>query len=111
MDIVVAACADAERFIESVGKTVTLTESDGFTHQVRATVMRVDHIVDPDTGTSILEPAIEVQVSVRALDAEPDETWQATVEDGLGAEVTGQIMATRYDRTRCIVTFWIEAHE
>jgi hypothetical protein len=111
VDIVAFACADAERIINAHGSDATLTESDGTAHEVKAQVYRVDHIVDPATGTEILEPAIEVQISVSGTGLYPDETWQATVTDGLGEETTGQVMATRYDRSRCVVTFWIEAHE
>lgn len=111
MGIVAHACADAERLINSTGDSLVLIESDGTTHNLTGTTFRVDYVVDPDTGTSIMEPAIEVQIPIVSNGLRPDETWQATIVDGLNENVTGQVMATRYDRSRCVVVFWIEAQE
>lgn len=113
MSIRAQAAVDTRANLNADGVSVTLIDPDPESDDqvVIGQVLRVEIVVDPETGNRVHEPKTSVTVSLADLTSDPTEEWQASTTDVTGAVVSGQVMAPEFDRTLGTVTFLIEAVE
>lgn len=89
--------------------SVTLTEPDTTTHEIRAHVYRIEEQVDPETGMRIYNPATFISYSAKNYPVATD-VWTATVTVN-GNAVTGDVVNVRRDYTLGMVVLQVEVDE
>jgi hypothetical protein len=103
------AAADVKANLEADGDAVTLIAPDATEYELTGWAVRVDEVIDPDTGAKIYDPRTVVTVPTADLPADsPTEGWTVETTDGTGTAITGRVMAPRYDRTMRFVRFEVE---
>lgn len=103
------AAADNRKILNNDGDAVKLT-IDGYEFNVIGQVIRIDAVIDPQSGLQIAEPKTAVTVSLADLPADPEPGWRIETTDATGADLIGTVADVRQDRTLGFVNLILEVH-
>ena len=97
--------------LESIGDPVTFANPAGGTQTVNAQVIRVDSMVDPQTGARVFAPHTAVTARLSSLTVIPEEGWRIATTDIQGRSISGRARDLEFDYTMGTLTVMIEIED
>lgn len=104
------AAADNRKILNNDGDAVKLT-IDGYEFNLIGQVIRIDAVIDPQSGMQVVEPKTAITVSIADLPADPETGWRVETTDATGAALIGTVADVRQDRTLGFVNLILEVNE
>lgn len=97
--------------LESIGDDVTIFSPGGGSQTLSGQVIRVDSMVDPQSGVRVFAPHTAVTLRLSKLHPVPQEGWRIATTDISGDPIIGVVRDLTFDHTMGMLTVMIEKEE